>query len=226
MKKLVMLTAAAAACAWLAGCAVVKGRAGESSYYGWAFGDKASTTLAGLNITETQGPDGTLERGVGVDKAGSVSETKLMETIGKVLVTGIAAYTMTPGLAGGGGGNNVSTPSGGGNIGGGNVNVGPAQLALPAGDAVWIMGGPACSRCSTLRRSLGGVTEIGGLPIRWAVMGQSAYFDALREVAFACQVGTTIRFPFVIVVRGDGGPVCVGTLDALTAEGLESMING
>ena len=85
--------AVVAAVASMTGCAVVKGRAGDSSYIGWAFGEKASATLAGLNITETQNHDGTVERGVGVDSSGATSETKLTEFLGKVLMAGIASYT-------------------------------------------------------------------------------------------------------------------------------------
>jgi len=92
MKKLMMILALAVV-AGASGCAVVKGRAGDSSYVGWAFGEKASTTLAGLNITETQTVDGIVERGVGVDSSGASSETKLTEVLGKVLMAGIAAYT-------------------------------------------------------------------------------------------------------------------------------------
>lgn len=92
MKKLMMLVALAVV-AGASGCAVVKGKAGDSSYVGWAFGEKASTTLAGLNITETHDADGSIERGVGVDSSGATSETKLTEVLGKVLMAGIAAYT-------------------------------------------------------------------------------------------------------------------------------------
>jgi len=88
-----MIMAAVAAIASMTGCAVVKGRAGDSSYMGWAFGEKASATLAGLNITETQNTDGTVERGVGVDSSGAASETKLTEMIGKVILAGLAAST-------------------------------------------------------------------------------------------------------------------------------------
>lgn len=95
MKKLMAVLAAAAVAA-ASGCAVVKGRAGDSSYVGWAFGEKASTTLAGLNITETQNADGIVERGVGVDQSGASSETKFTEFLGKVLMAGIAAYTGNP----------------------------------------------------------------------------------------------------------------------------------
>ena len=95
MKKLMMMTAALAAAMLAGGCAVVSGRAGESSYTGLAFGDKASATLAGLNVTETV-RDGAAERGVGVDAAGSASETRLMETLGKIFLAGLSAYTGQP----------------------------------------------------------------------------------------------------------------------------------
>jgi hypothetical protein len=86
--------AALALCAALcAGCAVVRGRAGDSTYTGWAFGEKASTTLAGLNITETQTLGGTnvLDRGVGVEKSASAGEADIGSIIGQLILAGIKA---------------------------------------------------------------------------------------------------------------------------------------
>ena len=96
MKKATTTILAALGLATLTGCAIVSGRAGDSSYVGLAFGEKASSTLAGLNITESVGKDGVTERGVGVDQAGSSGEAKLVETIGKLFVSGLAAYTAAP----------------------------------------------------------------------------------------------------------------------------------
>jgi hypothetical protein len=125
---------------------------------------------------------------------------------------------------GGGGGNNsnVNNSNNTGNSNGTGVSGTPPQLALPEGDAVWLMGGPSCSRCAALRRSLGATAEIGGLPIRWSVYGQSAHFDALRRIARdGC--ADSILFPFVIVMRG-GEPLCVGRLVTLTADGLAEAV--
>ena len=86
--------AALALCAALcAGCAVVRGRAGDSAYTGWAFGEKASSTLAGLNITETQTLGGTnvLDRGVGDEKSSSAGEADIGSIIGQLILAGIKA---------------------------------------------------------------------------------------------------------------------------------------
>lgn len=77
----------------LSGCAVIHGAAGDSSYSGWAFGEKASTALAGLNITETQSEGGraVTERGVGVDKSGSEGEADIGKLLGNLLLLGLKA---------------------------------------------------------------------------------------------------------------------------------------
>lgn len=75
----------------LTGCAVISGKAGESHYVGLAFGEKASSTLAGLNITETQTQKGQIlvERGVGIDKAGSSGEADMGKILGNLLLLGL-----------------------------------------------------------------------------------------------------------------------------------------
>lgn len=75
----------------LTGCAVISGKAGESHYVGLAFGEKASSTLAGLNITETQTQKGNIivERGVGIDKAGSAGEADMGKILGNLLLLGL-----------------------------------------------------------------------------------------------------------------------------------------
>ena len=75
----------------LTGCAVVNGRAGEAHYVGFAFGEKASSTLAGLNITETQKQKGQIvtERGVGVDSAGSSGQADMGKILGNLLLLGL-----------------------------------------------------------------------------------------------------------------------------------------
>lgn len=87
------LAALALTAALCAGCAVVRGKAGDSTYTGWAFGEKASTTLAGLNITETQTLGGTnvLDRGVGVEKSSSAGEADIGSIIGQLILAGIKA---------------------------------------------------------------------------------------------------------------------------------------
>ena len=95
-KMMMMMMALAVMCAVLTGCAVVSGKAGNASYVGWAFGEKASSTLAGLNITEDQESEWKVSRGVGVDSAGSSSETKLTELLGKMLLAGLSAYAHVP----------------------------------------------------------------------------------------------------------------------------------
>ena len=81
----------------LSGCAVVCGNAGDSSYMGMAFGEKASSTLAGLNITETQTEAGNivLERGVGVDTAGVTGEADLGKILGNLLLLGLQSQGVT-----------------------------------------------------------------------------------------------------------------------------------
>lgn len=75
----------------MTGCAVVSGKAGESHYLGFAAGEKTSSTLAGLNITETQTAKGQIvtERGVGVDKAGSAGEADIGKLLGNLLLLGL-----------------------------------------------------------------------------------------------------------------------------------------
>jgi len=75
----------------LTGCAVISGKAGESHYVGMAFGEKASSTLAGLNITETKTDKGKIvtERGVGIDKAGSAGEADMGKILGNLLLLGL-----------------------------------------------------------------------------------------------------------------------------------------
>lgn len=92
-RALAALAALALCAALCAGCAVVRGRAGDSTYSGWAFGEKASTTLAGLNITETQTLAGTnvLDRGVGVEKSASAGEADIGSIIGQLILAGIKA---------------------------------------------------------------------------------------------------------------------------------------
>lgn len=75
----------------LTGCAVVSGKAGESHYVGFAFGEKASSNLAGLNVTETQTAKGQVvtDRGVGIDKAGSAGEADMGKILGNLLLLGL-----------------------------------------------------------------------------------------------------------------------------------------
>ena len=102
MKKGMMMLMAitAAVCLTACGCAVVHGSAGDTSYLGWAFGEKASSTLAGLAVVEnsvaTNGAFVVMERSVGVEAAGATSETHLMEILGKVFMAGIASMAPTP----------------------------------------------------------------------------------------------------------------------------------
>lgn len=79
-----------------AGCAVVSGSAGDSKYMGFAFGEKASTTLAGLNITETESVDGkpTLERGVGIETSGAAGEADVDKLLGNLLLLGLQSHGM------------------------------------------------------------------------------------------------------------------------------------
>lgn len=75
----------------LTGCAVINGSAGDSNYMGFAFGEKASSTLAGLNITETKTEAGNvvLERGVGVDQSGVTGEADVGKLLGNLLLLGL-----------------------------------------------------------------------------------------------------------------------------------------
>lgn len=75
----------------LSGCAVIHGGAGESRYTGFALGEKASSTLAGLNITETKTEKGKIvtERGVGVDQSGVTGEADIGKMLGNLLLLGL-----------------------------------------------------------------------------------------------------------------------------------------
>lgn len=75
----------------MSGCAVVVGKAGSSSYSGFAFGEKAASTLAGLNITETKKEKGNIvtDSGVGVDTAGSSGEADMGKILGRLLLLGL-----------------------------------------------------------------------------------------------------------------------------------------
>jgi len=98
--KTVLVAVTALVLAFASGCAVVKGRAGDTSYLGWAFGEKASSTLAGLAVVENQAMSNGVwvvyERSVGVDSAGSHSETQLTQVLGQIFIAGINAYTAKP----------------------------------------------------------------------------------------------------------------------------------
>lgn len=73
------------------GCAVVSGKAGESRYTGFALGEKASSTLAGLNVTETKTEKGKIvtDRGVGIDQAGSSGQADVSKILGNLLLIGL-----------------------------------------------------------------------------------------------------------------------------------------
>ena len=125
------------------------------------------------------------------------------------------------GVTGGGG---VSSGTVAGGAGGAPALQTPAQLALPAGDAVWILAGPGCGRCAVLKKNIGGVTDIGGVPIRWATEGESPYYEAVLRAARACAAGgVAVAYPYVVVVR-DGAVVCGGRPSALTLEGLVGVV--
>ena len=91
-----LLAALVAGCLLIAsGCAVVSAKTGKDGarYYGWAFGEKASSTLAGLNVTETvtDGDNVVSDRGVGLDKSGSNSETKVADILSMAIIRAISS---------------------------------------------------------------------------------------------------------------------------------------
>ena len=92
MKNLIMLSAAVAFLATMTGCAIVSAKSGTSSYLGFAVGEKASSGIAGLAIVEGEKEGDVIYKSVGVDKAGSSSESKFIESLGKVLIMGISSY--------------------------------------------------------------------------------------------------------------------------------------
>lgn len=77
----------------LSGCAVISGKAGSSSYVGLAFGEKASSQLAGLNITETETKSkagvSVFDRGVGLDKSSTSGEADMGKILGNLLLLGL-----------------------------------------------------------------------------------------------------------------------------------------
>lgn len=83
---------------FLTGCAVIHGSAGDSSYSGWAFGEKASAALAGLNITETQSEGGNVvtERGVGVDKSGMEGQADVGDILTSIFMRGLKQSDAKP----------------------------------------------------------------------------------------------------------------------------------
>jgi len=99
MKKVIAFAIAAAALsvitACVPGCAFVSGSAGGSSYVGWAFGEKAASGLAGLVVTDfstvSNGVYIVHEKTLGLDKAGSKSETDL-KFLGSIFLSGLAAF--------------------------------------------------------------------------------------------------------------------------------------
>ena len=146
--------AALALCAALcAGCAVVRGKAGDSAYTGWAFGEKASSTLAGLNITETQTLGGTnvLDRGVGVEKSSSAGEADIGSIIGQLILAGIKAS---------------GVPAASATTADSQLPTATAPAAAPAGQTAYsadgyggapgpagegVYGRPSCGRCQAYR---------------------------------------------------------------------------
>ena len=197
---------------------------GTTSIAGWS--DKVFESAGeGMFVDMAKGSEG-----AGLKKASTKVEgsgfAETFKGIGDMMggMAMLMAQMQGGGFINGGGGNTGGGNVSGGNVSGGNVSGGPAQVALPDDDAVWIICGPNCSRCNTLKRNLRGVTEVSGLPIRFATEGESQYFNALLRVAYSCQTGNTIAYPYVILVRG-GNRDCIGRLMTLTEAGLKGAVD-
>jgi hypothetical protein len=162
------------------GCAVVSGRAGDSRYTGFALGEKASSTLAGLNVTETQTEGGavTLERGVGVDTAGTQGEADMGKLLGNLLLLGLQSRGIPagevngepsavnggrgevngePSAVNGGDVERVAVGSGSSSGNAGEGSGGESDVSddgyggIPGAGKEGVYGRPGCSRCQAYR---------------------------------------------------------------------------
>ncbi|MCL2103542.1 MAG: hypothetical protein FWH21_00570 [Kiritimatiellaeota bacterium] len=197
---------------------------GTTSISGWS--DKVfQSTGEGLFVDMAKGSEGAGLKSAATKVEGSgFAET--FKGIGDMMGGVAALMAQMQGMALGGGASGGNSGVNGGNALGGGSGVspsGPAQVALPEGDAVWIICGPLCARCNTLRKNLAGATEVEGLAIRIATQGESPYYDALLRVAFSCQTGQTVAYPYVIVASG-GNRDCAGRLMTLTLDGLAQAV--
>lgn len=80
------------------GCAVLGARTTDTALLGMAWGEKASTALAGVNmVNSTKGTNGVeTSASVGIDNASSSGEFDINGIIGKLLVAGLKASPAAP----------------------------------------------------------------------------------------------------------------------------------
>ena len=158
-KTLIALLLLVPLIALLSGCAVVSGKAGESHYVGFAFGEKASSTLAGLTVTETKKTKGNVieERGVGIDQAGSSGQADMGKILGNLLLLGLQSQGIPVKASASAASQadssdpsestEASTPS--------TTSTEPAAVSYdatgydgaPAADGSGVYGRPSCGRC-------------------------------------------------------------------------------
>ena len=185
----------------LTGCAVIAGKAGESRYSGFAFGEKASSTLAGLNITETSTDKGKIvtERGVGIDAAGSTGEADVSRILGNLLLIGLqsqgipvkavpASQTESPVFAGDTAAEESAAST--------EPDTAVAYSAdgyggSPGASGEGIYGRPSCSRCRAYKLAHPGVEIINlddssNRAAMWAALRARGYTGS--SVALPCAI--------------------------------------
>lgn len=229
-KTAATLLALLACSLFLSGCAVIHGSAGASRYSGFAFGEKASSTLAGLNITETTTEKGKIvtERGVGVDQSGAAGEADIGKILGSLLILGLQSQGLPAVLPAKAAAPQPAVepepdpeteadpkPSAA-------LPIQPSAFSLPpsapSGPAVAILGNRAsCSYCSALWKALDAAAlsaALGGAAVYDADLSASpALYAALRPPE-------AFDYPLVIVYGPDRQPLGRFTARNYTPERL------
>lgn len=184
----------------LTGCAIISGKAGESHYVGLAFGEKASSTLAGLNITEIQTQKGQIivERGVGIDKAGSAGEADMGKILGNLLLLGLQSQGVPVKANAAKQESEVSDQTSEvsddptSDLRPPTSDLSPAgYTGSPASDGSGVYGRPTCSRCRAYRAAHPDI-EIINLD---EPANRAAMWSALKARGFT---GTTAALPVLI----------------------------
>ena len=217
-----------------AGCAVIHGSAGDSGYTGFAFGEKASSTLAGLNITEveTPGENGVVlvERGVGIDKAGSAGEADMGKILGNLLLLGLQSQGLPV--------RSQATPAVSEEVEAVSVtpapNVAPVRSTVPSGvvsafvaeaqavgkPLVVVAGSPACGYCVRLDAAL----DASALATRTDIVLYRETAEWAGNGALAWTGGGNAPIVRVTSWDGSGKIVCDKKLNRPTVAQIEAAL--
>lgn len=181
----------------LTGCAVVHGKAGQSRYTGFACGEKTSSTLAGLNITESESAKGkiTVERGVGVDQAGVAGTTDVGKLLGNLLLLGLQSQGV-PVKAQAVAAEPADTDDAPAAEASSETDFDPARYSgSPGADGSGVYGKTSCAGCRAYRAAHPDIEliDIG------KAENKAAMWAALRRLGYT---GTSVSLP--VAVTGTG----------------------